>query len=82
MKDLMIISVTNKYAIICMADHVNKDNMWNNVVGHIEIHANKRLCDVELSGENLGRVKYFSDAIPMLENKTGIKCQYTLANNM
>ncbi len=76
MTNLIMVAITNRYAIVCMADHVNEDNMWDNVIGHIDIRKNHRLCDVELNGENLGRVKYFKDAMPILENKLGIKCQF------
>ncbi len=82
MTELMIVSIDSRYAIICMADHVSTENMWDSVVGHVDIKKNKKLCDVELNGEHLGRVKYFADAIPMLENKVGIKCQYKIARLM
>jgi hypothetical protein len=35
--------------------------------------------DIELNGENLGRVDWFKDAMPILENKLGIKCQFMYA---
>lgn len=76
MKDLIIIAVDSRYAVICMADHVNKENMWDTVVGTVDIKKNKRKADVTLNGKLLGRVDYFNEAMPILENELGIKCQY------
>ena len=77
MTDLMIIAIDTKYAIVCMADHVNKENMWDTVIGHVDVKKNKRKADIELNGEILGRVDYFEEAMPILEKKLGIKCQYS-----
>ena len=76
MTDLIIIALDKRYSIICMADHVHEDNMWDNVIGHVFADRNKRKFDVELNGEKLGRVNWFKDAMPILENKLGIKCQF------
>ena len=76
MTQLIIIGVDNKEAIICMADQVTKENMWDVIIGNVKQGRNKRKCDVKLNGENLGRVDYFEDAIQVIENKLGIKCNY------
>jgi hypothetical protein len=79
MTDLIIIAITDRYSIICQAENVTQENMWRNVVGYVEAKRNKRKFDIELNGENLGRVDWFKDAMPILENKLGIKCQFMYA---
>ena len=76
MTDLIIIAITDRYSIICQAENVTRENMWRNVVGYVEAERNKRKFDIKLNGENLGRVDWFKDAMPILESKLGIKCQF------
>jgi len=80
MTDLMIVALDKRYSIICMADHVTTENMWDNVIGHVSADKNKRKFDVELNGEKLGRVNWFKDAMPILENKLGIECQFMISS--
>lgn len=81
MTDLIIIAIDSRYSIICQYDNTKKFNMWDNIVGHIKAERNKKKFDIELNGEKLGRVNWFKDAIPILQNKLGINCQFMLDRN-
>jgi hypothetical protein len=81
MTNLIIIAIDSRYSIICQYENLKNFNMWDNIVGYVQAERNKRKFDIELNGEKLGRVNWFKDAMPILESKLGIKCQFMFDDN-